>query len=362
MAKKVDDLPPELIEAIVEAVPDDSPESLQYVCLVASIFRVPCQKKLLHHLQIAHSILPQTYVTPIGRRHSYEEITAFLDDHPHVALYVTRVTVFFTGQASKWSGPEHKSAAESVLGRLTRIREAEFCAEAFYDAARSFSTAEVFEWSFDILRGHGTLQRLRVKSIANLPADVMCRIFHSAPALEISTTTVADFDSSFSPSPGLSARGAIKTLKLAGNNRLVETLLLRPEFSPLTNSLKNLIVLLGLSVDSQTPNNLSPFALTFLASETLEYIDIAFVGGASIIYRNLLRPDPTACSSNTSAPDSLASFLSAPPARARHNFLDKDQRGAQYLAAAFFSRQRPGRFEHASHNHRYPAPRHWPRR
>ncbi|KAJ7052270.1 hypothetical protein C8F01DRAFT_1337709 [Mycena amicta] len=259
------DLPLELIELIVDRLPDD--DSLRSCCLVASIFRRRCQQRLWCslHLQVRVS---RHAGGSRGRSRTYTEIAAILNTSPHLAGYVTKVYMHLS-RMSNWANQE--LAAESILRRLTHVRKARI------SGSRTCSTehalvAEVLDWTLEILRAHGMMARLLLHRV-KLPLDVLCRVLRSAPSIDFGATSVAHSSSISSPSTSGSPPGcAMKTLQVV-RSPAVAALLLRPEFAPYTSSLG----VLSFEVVVRKESNRSNFALCFLAAQTLEFIHLGFL-------------------------------------------------------------------------------------
>ncbi|KAJ7069505.1 hypothetical protein C8F01DRAFT_1112996 [Mycena amicta] len=254
------DLPLEIIELIVDELPDDA--SLRSCSLVASIFRLPCQKRLLCSFQLS-------YHTGLwGRWRTYAEAAAILDAYPHFAGYVTTVYMHFPEMRTDWA--DNEVAAQSVLRRLTLVRTAEITGEL--GATTDFAAiAQVLDRVLDTLRVHGTMTRLVLHQFHELPLDVIRRVLISAPSLAFLSTTVVNTSSIPSASgflPG--SRKRIQTLRIGGNQNIAALLLL-PEFASYTSSLREL------SFDIEGHLRESNFALCASAAQTLEYIAISFL-------------------------------------------------------------------------------------
>ncbi|KAJ7052249.1 hypothetical protein C8F01DRAFT_1261962 [Mycena amicta] len=251
MSVGIVNLPLELIELIVDELPDY--DSLRSCCFVASIFRIRCQKRLWAWLRLS----PRASFG--SRWRTYTEIAAILDVYPHLAAYVTRVNIVLPDKNTPWYSADHEVAAESILRRLTRIRETTIIGVEY-----SFGVAaitEVLDRALQILRAHGTMAQLMLYSVQRLPLDIMHRVLSSAPSIVLLETGVADSSSIPSPSArrSLPGSGPIETLRVE-SSPTVTALLLRPEFAPYTNSLKKL------SFDVRKQSKASNFALCFLSA------------------------------------------------------------------------------------------------
>ncbi|KAJ7052263.1 hypothetical protein C8F01DRAFT_1236578 [Mycena amicta] len=256
-------LPLELIELIIDELPDR--DSLRSCCFVASIFRIRCQKRLLAWLRLS----PRASFG--SRWRTYTEIAAILDVYPHLAAYVTRVNIVLPDKNTPWYSADHEVAAESILRRLTHIRETTIIGVE-YSIQEVPVITEVLDRALEILRAHGTMTQLLLQSVQRLPLDIMHRVLSSAPSIVLLETGVADSSSIPSPSArrSLPGSGPIETLRVERSST-VTALLLRPEFAPYTNCLKKL------SFDVRKQSKASNFALCFLATRTLECLDLSFV-------------------------------------------------------------------------------------
>nr|GAT48666.1 predicted protein [Mycena chlorophos] len=81
-------IPSELIDAIVEHIPDDA--SLRSCCLAASIFRSPCQKRLFHSLSLH---LPSGGGT--SDRKPFHALAKRFEENPHLASLVKHLSLYF---------------------------------------------------------------------------------------------------------------------------------------------------------------------------------------------------------------------------------------------------------------------------
>ncbi|KAF7302339.1 hypothetical protein HMN09_00867500 [Mycena chlorophos] len=79
-------IPPELINAIVEHIPDDA--SLRSCCLAASIFRSPCQKRLFHSLSLH---LPSGGGT--SDRKPFHALAKRFEENPHLTSLVKHLSL-----------------------------------------------------------------------------------------------------------------------------------------------------------------------------------------------------------------------------------------------------------------------------
>ncbi|KAF7302317.1 hypothetical protein HMN09_00865100 [Mycena chlorophos] len=110
------DIPPELIDAIVEHIPDVA--SLKSCSLVSRIFRFPCQKRLHHTLQLEFAG-PDSQRDP---RRTLEAVSRRFDESPHLAGYITRLSIQII---SPWRGPDDQSAfARRVFNSLGHVQKA----------------------------------------------------------------------------------------------------------------------------------------------------------------------------------------------------------------------------------------------
>ncbi|KAF7302321.1 hypothetical protein HMN09_00865700 [Mycena chlorophos] len=112
------DIPPELIDAIVEHIPDVA--SLKSCSLVSPIFRFPCQKRLHHTLQLEFTG-PDSQRDP---RRRLEAVSRRFDESPHLSGFITRLSVQVI---SPWAGPDDQSAfARRVFNALGHVKKATF--------------------------------------------------------------------------------------------------------------------------------------------------------------------------------------------------------------------------------------------
>lgn len=106
-------LPLELVDSIVQNLSGDT-QTLKSCSLAAPIFREPCQKRLLTHLELDDS----AHKSPAKR--SFSEAEERLKESPHLRKYISRLEIALRSDASRAS----VLAAPLVLGRLTRVTTA----------------------------------------------------------------------------------------------------------------------------------------------------------------------------------------------------------------------------------------------
>ncbi|KAF7314873.1 hypothetical protein MIND_00001000 [Mycena indigotica] len=85
-------LPAELIDSIVDNIAKEDTAALKALCLVASVFLIACQRRLLTNLSITSSKRPNTWEAG-PRWHSSSDALAHLTRSPHLAAYITHLTV-----------------------------------------------------------------------------------------------------------------------------------------------------------------------------------------------------------------------------------------------------------------------------
>ncbi|KAJ7052271.1 hypothetical protein C8F01DRAFT_1171503 [Mycena amicta] len=229
------DLPLELIELIVDQLPDD--DSL----------------RLWSSLRLGSWRPWRTYT----------EIAAILDACPHLAGYVTKVSI----SLHRWA---NEVVTESVLRRLTHLREVTIAGRPDFSKEDAL-VAEVLDRILNTLRAHGTMTQLALRHVRKLPLDVMHRILITAPSLDLVSTSVELSPSIPSASGSLPRSRPTESLRLR-NSGTVARLLLLPEFAPYyANSLKNLSSHVNQRLEG------SNVALCFLAAQTLESIVLHFL-------------------------------------------------------------------------------------
>nr|GAT48292.1 predicted protein [Mycena chlorophos] len=136
------DIPPELIDAIVEHIPDVA--SLKSCSLVSPIFRFPCQKRLHHSLDLIFAG-PDSQRDP---RRTLEAVSRRFEESPHLAGFVTRL---FVQLVSPWCGADNQSvSARLVFDVIGQVKKAKIVAPGHGPLSWSSSPpglqSAVLEW------------------------------------------------------------------------------------------------------------------------------------------------------------------------------------------------------------------------
>ncbi|KAJ7054686.1 hypothetical protein C8F01DRAFT_1162571 [Mycena amicta] len=244
-------LPPELIDLIISNLDN---VSLKTSCLAASLFREPCQKRLLHSLQLG--------ARHIYRGHPYIEVAARFEESPQLAGYVTSIAINIAVDVDR-------AVAESVLRRMKNVREATI-QQRHYSGVSPRFCAEVMDWTVGCLRTHGALRELTLRGFRNVPLAVLERTLAATPSISFSETEVEDVQAS--PTV-LDAGGKAGPESLyLWDSPTLNTLLLGPKFARYTTAIR------ALSLFSYAREPDTMFGLCFTTARTLERLDLGFIG------------------------------------------------------------------------------------
>ncbi|KAJ7054688.1 hypothetical protein C8F01DRAFT_1162580 [Mycena amicta] len=250
-------LPPELIDLIIDKLIHT--KSLKACSLAATLFRKSCQKRLLHSLNLS--------ARPVYRRHPYTEVAARFDESPYLAGYVTRIVVYLPANVAEWD--DNRGVAESVFRRLNNIREATIQGNYSTDARNTGLSAEMLDWTVQVLQTHGALQKLSLWSFEKLPLSVVERALAATPSICFSDVRVDDS----APRPPAMANfgrpASLERLKI-WHSPSINALLLRPECAQYTASLRALILC------EEHNQRESMFALCFMTAQWLEHLELQF--------------------------------------------------------------------------------------
>ncbi|KAF7321131.1 hypothetical protein HMN09_00201200 [Mycena chlorophos] len=254
-------LPPELIELIVDKLRHDN-ITLKSCSLAASFFREPCQRRLLHALNLC--------TTSVYRRQPYSKVSARLDESPHLASYITKVVVYLPATDVEWE--RNRDIAKSVFRRLAHIRDATIQGNYSHQARYESLSVEVVDWTISTLRVHAVLDHLRLWSIERLPVSVLAGALAAAPS--ISFRDVRLLDDSEDPPANLDLQpGRVSLDRLAiWHSPMVNALLLRPTCAVYTDTLRALILCEEYLISYRE----TMFALCFTTARRLEHLDLEF--------------------------------------------------------------------------------------
>nr|GAT48295.1 predicted protein [Mycena chlorophos] len=180
-------IPPELIEAIVEHVPDVA--SLKSCSLVSPIFRFPCQKRL-------HPSLHLEFVGPDSQRYrrTSEAVSRRLEESPHLASFITHLTLEII---TPWNGPDDQSAfARRVFARLGHVKKTRIfggrLGGAIWSSLWSSLPPDLESAVLDWLAHRGSTEPLQELLLANisLPEAALPVIFSAAASLVLHNCTL----------------------------------------------------------------------------------------------------------------------------------------------------------------------------
>nr|GAT49281.1 predicted protein [Mycena chlorophos] len=229
-------LPPELVELIVAKI-HFSHRDLERCCLVSSVFRPPCQKRLFRRLAISFSV-------PYAREWACEAAANHFDAAPHLAEYAHQFVLDLSLDERKHPSAKIMQALERVLPRLTRTREIRIFAWVEREIPEHFRIAPmraVLHWLAG--RPRGATERLILEGALPLGKLDMHTVLTAASNLYLKDLSVHPSDSAgrIAESPGNS--NALVELH-APNSAEVTELLLLPEFAHYMQSLRTLSLLI----------------------------------------------------------------------------------------------------------------------
>lgn len=163
-------VPNELIEAIIREVTDIP--SLKNCSLAGSPLRAPCQRILLHSLELK--------VDRVGRP-NYAAVRFFLYESPHVAEYITKLALWLP------TANTPNSEVESFLQILGQLGNVKWCpivtmAQFYYDwtdldARVASAVLEFFP--------RQPLREITLNSIPNIPTSAFLSLLTTAPKISM---------------------------------------------------------------------------------------------------------------------------------------------------------------------------------
>nr|GAT47029.1 predicted protein [Mycena chlorophos] len=187
-------IPPELIDAIVEHIPDVA--SLKSCSLASPIFRFPCQKRLHHTLKLE-------FAGPNSRRppeRTLEAVSRRFEEFPRLAGFITHLTLEIASPWPQRRGPppdDQSAFARRVLNSIARVKKVTISmiitagrlgGKASWSSLPPDLGSAVLEW----LAHRGTtepLQELVLRSI-KLPDAVPPVIFSATASLALYACTL----------------------------------------------------------------------------------------------------------------------------------------------------------------------------
>ncbi|KAF7302316.1 hypothetical protein HMN09_00865000 [Mycena chlorophos] len=241
-------IPPELIEAIVEHIPNVA--SLKSCSLVSPTFRVPCQKRL-------HPSLHLEFVGPDSQRYrrTSEAVSRRFEESPHLAAFITHLILEIV---SPWNGPDDQSAfARHVFARLGHVKKTSIfggrLGGAMWSSLPPDLDSAVLEW----LAHRGSTEPLQELVLANicLPEAAVPVIFSSAASLVLHNCTLEHMPASqqqatVKSAPQVRAQArALRRFEAHSSWRVVE-LLCRQEHHWHVSALRSLALRLGIMNDN----------------------------------------------------------------------------------------------------------------
>ncbi|KAJ6558082.1 hypothetical protein B0H19DRAFT_128220 [Mycena capillaripes] len=203
----VPSIPTELVDAILLEV--EQKETLKTCSLAGSALRYPSQRILLHSLTI-----------------DGPAICAFLEDSPHIATYITRLTINLPPRVVHPNSVIHWE----VLRLLSNVRRCILSGNNYgwNDRDRAVTLpSPVLEFL-----ARQPLRELHVMSVENIPLSSFCRLLNVAPTVfflrvSISEESLGDFSAVNPPQAG----PTVTELRLKENTQTICEVLARPQFA-----------------------------------------------------------------------------------------------------------------------------------
>ncbi|KAJ7052267.1 hypothetical protein C8F01DRAFT_1261981 [Mycena amicta] len=168
-------IPPELIDAIVDEIGSDV-TTLKSCSLATTVFREPCQKRLLWRLALTNHSYNET--------RTYSEAAARFDVYPHLAGYVKVLELVHTSHVED----DFYQPLRSVLIKLTRVSilnifSMHWPAHEWKDVPHQFA-APLLDF-IRAARARGTLQQLSLVGLSKVPRTAMHHILMACPAVSL---------------------------------------------------------------------------------------------------------------------------------------------------------------------------------
>ncbi|KAJ7453759.1 hypothetical protein FB451DRAFT_1280741 [Mycena latifolia] len=244
-------LPQELLDAIVGEVDDVS--ALKSCSLAGSLMRDTSQRILLSSLKLTTAYLPPRWPAD-PQRPNYREAVRLLEDSPHIAEYITRLTI----ELSQLH--EHIQSLQQVLSKLGNVRRCIVGGGSddfqWEDLPPSFASALL-----EFLQRQ-PLRELYVNNIEGLPASVVGQLVGAVAVLSFYFVELYRQDEI--PSQAAPKVFAVEHLILGGGSEDICAMMLRPEFVVGVASLRSLSI---------PPDDFyNAGALIRAASGTLQYL------------------------------------------------------------------------------------------
>ncbi|KAJ6502835.1 hypothetical protein C8R47DRAFT_1106915 [Mycena vitilis] len=254
-------LPQEMIEAIVEQL-DDIP-SLKACCLAGSPFLTSSQRNLHCFLTIG-----------LGLSLTAARCT-FLEETPHIAAYITRISIQLSTNSAT---PEIRDFLR-VLTVLTNVRTCVLRAARIRVHWERHISPYLSMCMTDFLLRQ-PLRELYVRTIDDIPIQVLVKFLHSASAISFSDSSLSNDmwgTASLPPLPdaSLAQPPVVKRLSFAhGCDNIVEMLARQQTFDP--TALRELQITLPRFTDDEVYGH----TVVCFAARALESVTIA-LGGSS---------------------------------------------------------------------------------
>ncbi|KAF7307634.1 hypothetical protein MIND_00558700 [Mycena indigotica] len=244
-------LPPELLDEIAQHIQGSA--NIASCCLAASVFRDPCQKRLLSSLHLENS------ATSRRNFRSYKETAARFTEAPHLALYVTNLTITL-----RCSDLDTEAAIASIFTCLTRVQKCNVVgtgSRSQWCEIPSKVTTPFAAWLTHLPTG--ALREMRCGFLHDIPRVIVHNILRTARSFIFIMASVESSPSGTVPASRQVITSRKRELLIIESPQLY-TGLAEPEFAPYWGNLGRLSV---------TANR--PFSeLCVAATESLEYLTI----------------------------------------------------------------------------------------
>ncbi|KAJ7162707.1 hypothetical protein C8R43DRAFT_991230 [Mycena crocata] len=239
----MDTLPNELVEAIINTIPDTT--SLKACALVVSSFREPSQRILLRSM---------TFTT-----RNRDELLRLLSESPHLASYTRRLIV----ELELLPGLDAVEFLKQLRGKLTNVSQLLFCGgteDAHWDDIAPEIIGNLLNFVED-----QPLQGLHIMELPRLPTYFLPRLLSAASTVSFlfgSMNTDSALQAPLASGP-VAIVPVMENLLLGHNFRRLGELSLTPDFAPYMAKLRRLWV---------RPDAGYSSSMIFAAANTLEEI------------------------------------------------------------------------------------------
>ncbi|KAJ7723663.1 hypothetical protein B0H16DRAFT_1598148 [Mycena metata] len=235
-------LPPELIEAILEDVPESS---LPACSLTAMAFVVASQRRLFRRMTL--SDLP-----------AYERVVRLLDASPHLAQYVRALSLVIGGI------PKESTLMKSIILPLTKLERL-----SIYGGQKVPLPQNT--WLIDVLQ-RTNIKHLALEDLLDVSSSLIAQAFSSCDGVLLSDIALSDNSLDAFPAHGLGAITQFDVLEDPSHDIL--TFVLDPKWVGSLRRLRRLsLTIRGLCKSFRVP---APKELLVACSLTLEHLTIRF--------------------------------------------------------------------------------------